>query len=64
MSRIGFLRRQAEFYLRCSQGCSDPQEAGRLRLVAAEFFRRASEAEGNPASVETPTDRGQTPGAG
>jgi hypothetical protein len=45
MSRVGFLRRQAEFFLRSSQSCPDSQEAGKLRLVAAEYFRMATEAE-------------------
>lgn len=45
MVRTAFLRRQAASCLRLSQTCTDPVAAEELRLRAAEFFRRASEAE-------------------
>ena len=45
MSRIGFLRRQAETCLRLAETCSDKTTAEYLRLMGAEFFKRAVEAE-------------------
>jgi hypothetical protein len=52
-SRVAFLRRQAEFYLRSSRSSPDPRKAEQLRLVAVEYFRMATEAE----SVETSEDK-------
>jgi hypothetical protein len=45
MLRSGFFRRQAETCLRLAEQCSDQTTAEQLRLVAAEFFRKATEAE-------------------
>jgi hypothetical protein len=45
MSRPKFLRRQAEACMRLAQTCSDRTTADYLRLMGAEFFRRATEAE-------------------
>ena len=45
MSRPGFLRRQAEACVRRAHTCSDQATAQYLTLLAAEFFRRATEAE-------------------
>ena len=42
MSRIGFLRRQAETCLRLAETCSDKTTAEYLRLMGAEFFKRPS----------------------
>jgi hypothetical protein len=56
-SRAGFLRRQAEFYLRSSQSTADPQHAEQLRLVAAEYFRLATEAETAASAEDKLQDR-------
>ena len=43
--RISFLRRQAETCFRLAQSCSDAATAEELRLIGAEFFRKATKAE-------------------
>jgi hypothetical protein len=45
MLRSGYLRQQAETCLRMSQKCSSSATAEELRLMAAEFFSKAVEAE-------------------
>jgi hypothetical protein len=45
MLRSGYLRQQAETCLRLSQKCSNRAPAAELRVMAAEFFSRAVEAE-------------------
>jgi hypothetical protein len=56
MSRIGFLRRQAEFCLRTSQSCGDPKKAEQLRLLAAEYFRMATDAKPAAAAEDKSQD--------
>ncbi len=56
MSRIGFLRRQAETCLRLAETCSDKTTAEYLRLMAAEFFKRAVEAENDWLHASGPED--------
>ena len=53
MEVASFLRRQAAFYLRLSEFCSDGHLADQLRSQAADFHQRALRAEFNlrPAQV-------------
>jgi hypothetical protein len=55
MSRIGFLRRQAETCIRLAEATPDGAAAEHLRLMAAEFFRRAVEAENERLPPRLPT---------
>jgi hypothetical protein len=53
MSRLRFFRQQAETCFRLAEQCSDESTADQLRLMGAEFFRRATEAEHDwPAAPE------------
>ena len=45
MSKAAYFRRQAESHLRLSNTCQDPLTAEHLRLLAAEYFQRATEIE-------------------
>jgi hypothetical protein len=60
MLRSGFLRRQTETCLKLSQQCPNGTTAQEMRLMAAEFFRRAIEAENDwlAASRQTTRDHG------
>jgi hypothetical protein len=60
MLRSGFLRRQAETCLKLSQQSPNGTTAQEMRLMAAEFFRRAIEAENDwlAASRQTTRDHG------
>jgi hypothetical protein len=55
MLRALFLRRHAEFLLDLSRTCSDPPKVASLRLVAADFLRRADDAEAVDAPHDMPT---------
>ena len=63
MLRSDYLRRQAETCLRLSQRCSNKATAAELRVMAAEFFSKAVEAENEwlaasqPAACEDGTQR-------
>ena len=59
MLRSGFFRRQAETCLHLAEQCADQTTAEQLRLVAAEFFRKAIEAE-----HDRPRDPPQAPTGG
>jgi hypothetical protein len=54
MSRYGYLRQQAETCLRILQRCSDRATAAELRVLAAEFFRKAVEAENERLAAPQP----------
>jgi hypothetical protein len=60
MLRSGFLRRQAATCLKLSQQCSNSAAAEELRVMAAEFFSKAIEAENDwlVASQQTTPDNG------
>jgi hypothetical protein len=45
MSRLRFFRQQAETCFRLAEQCSDESTADQLRLMGAEFFRKATELE-------------------
>jgi hypothetical protein len=45
MQSAQYLRSQAELYLELAQQLSNRQDAERLRLAAADYFRRAIDAE-------------------
>jgi hypothetical protein len=53
MDAASYLRRQAAFYLRLSEFCSDGHIANQLRFQAADLHQRALRAEFNlrPAQV-------------
>jgi hypothetical protein len=46
MESARYLRSQAELYLELAQQLSNRHDAERLRLTAADYFRRAVDAEG------------------
>jgi hypothetical protein len=46
MESARYLRSQAELYLELAQQLSNRHDAERLRLAAADYFRRAVDAEG------------------
>jgi hypothetical protein len=60
MLRSGYLRQQAETCLRLSQKCLSGATAEELRLMAAEFFSKAVEAENEwlAASERAASDEG------
>jgi hypothetical protein len=55
MSRLRFFRQQAEVCFRLAQQCSDELTADQLRLLGAEFFRRATEAENDWLNAKQPS---------
>jgi hypothetical protein len=61
MLRSGYLRQQAETCLRLSQRCSNKATAAELRMMAAEFFSKAVEAENEwlVASQDASSDDGR-----
>jgi len=56
MSRAGFMRRQAETCIRLAQKCSNHRTAQELRLMGAEFFKKAIEAENEWLRGHPPDD--------
>jgi hypothetical protein len=54
MLRSGYLRQQAETCLRLSQRCLNRATAAELRVMAAEFFSKAVEAENDWLATSQP----------